>query len=366
MIDLIQKCVSPKIFTKVHRVHVLGLWPNRLWPKPTLANEFGFYVWLVSVCLWLVSVCESVCVCVHVCVLGVLGVVQIFAGVIQMFMDFSGCDPDVLGCRVLVVCPATTGKGQDTPSIGGGRWRRSSQQGGVPKPSGNRRRGIGSITSKGVPLRSSVGTLRFCGGSKFAGCSQTGTTFSTGAISQFRLRPISTSAKFDFGQFLDVEFLDHKGWGPKGGAQTWKEWGPEGWGPQGWAETVLAKSVLCLSVFGPIHFLPNLVFFARPRSLGPRRVGARRVGSAGGAPKGGGPKILRFFPSPAPFSLFLSLSEGLLVVFWWCLEAPGPSNVHGVLRKGVRGTGFRRKVVQNKNHTTTRQNTPRTNKLVVV
>ena len=35
---------------------------------------------------------------------------------------------------------------------------------------------------------------------------------------QFRLRPISTSANFDFGQFLDVEFWDHKGWGPKGGA----------------------------------------------------------------------------------------------------------------------------------------------------
>ena len=32
----------------------------------------------------------------------------------------------------------------------------------------------------------------------------------------FRVRPISTSANFDFGQFGDVEFLDHKGWGPEG------------------------------------------------------------------------------------------------------------------------------------------------------
>ena len=35
--------------------------------------------------------------------------------------------------------PVVTGKGQETPSTGGGRWRRDSQQGGVPKPSGNRR-----------------------------------------------------------------------------------------------------------------------------------------------------------------------------------------------------------------------------------
>ena len=32
-----------------------------------------------------------------------------------------------------------------------------------------------------------------------------------------RLRPISTSANFDFGQFLDVEFWNHKGWALKGG-----------------------------------------------------------------------------------------------------------------------------------------------------
>ena len=34
--------------------------------------------------------------------------------------------------------PAATRKGQETQS-NGGRWRRSSQQGGIPKPSGNRR-----------------------------------------------------------------------------------------------------------------------------------------------------------------------------------------------------------------------------------
>ena len=51
--------------------------------------------------------------------------------------------------------------------------------------------------------------------------------FDFGQLFFFRVRPISTSANFDFGhfgQFLDVEFLDHKGWGPKG-------WGPCG-GPR--------------------------------------------------------------------------------------------------------------------------------------
>ena len=43
---------------------------------------------------------------------------------------------------------------------------------------------------------------------------------------QFRLRPISTSANFDFGQSLDVEFLDHKGGAPEG-------WRPrKGGGPE--------------------------------------------------------------------------------------------------------------------------------------
>ena len=53
-------------------------------------------------------------------------------------------------------------------------------------------------------------------------------------------------------------------------------------------------------------------------------------GRVGGAPKGGGAKLRGFFPSPdtSPFSLFLSLSGCLFVEFWWCLRAPGPSNVH--------------------------------------
>ena len=47
----------------------------------------------------------------------------------------------------------------------------------------------------------------------------------------------------------------------------------------------------------------------------------------GWGPEGGRPKISRlFFPLPLPFSLFfsLSLSEGLLVEFWWCLKRRDP------------------------------------------
>ena len=65
-----------------------------------------------------------------------------------------------------------------------------------------------------------------------------------------------------------------EGCGPDG-------WGPEGWGPKGWG----------------------------PKGWGPK----------GWGPKGWGPKISRFFPLfRLPFSLFLSLSGGLLVEFWWC------------------------------------------------
>ena len=61
------------------------------------------------------------------------------------------------------------------------------------------------------------------------------------------------------------------------------------------------------------------------------------------APKGGeGPKISSFFsPSPAPFSLFLSLSlwvssRGILLVF----EAPEPSNVRVWCSLAVKPPGF--------------------------
>ena len=71
-----------------------------------------------------------------------------------------------------------------------------------------------------------------------------------------RLRPIATSANFDFGRFWDVEFWDDKGWIPEG-------WIPEGWSPEGWR---------------------------------PRRV----------EPEGGGPKISRFFFFPSSRHNFLS------------------------------------------------------------
>ena len=93
-----------------------------------------------------------------------------------------------------------------------------------------------------------------------------------------RLRPISTSANFDFGQF----FLDHKGWGAR------RKGAPKGWGPEG--------------------------------------CGAQNF-------------ALFFFPFPSQFSFFslsLSLSlgsfRGILVVF----EAPGPWRFHTTAREPKR------------------------------
>ena len=95
---------------------------------------------------------------------------------------------------------------------------------------------------------------------------------------QFRLRPISTSAKFNFGQFLDSEFWDDKVWTQKSGG------GPKGGGPK------------------------------------PRKSGAPK----GGAPKGGAQNFALFFPSSATMFFLLSLSWGPCVEFWWCLKRRGP------------------------------------------
>ena len=100
-------------------------------------------------------------------------------------------------------------------------------------------------------------------------------------LGQFRLGPISTSANFDFGQFSDVEFYDHKGW---------KKWGPEGWrpkpgkrGPEGWA-----------------------------------KGGARRV-----EPEGwGAQNFAFFFPLPPQFSFFSPSLGGPIVA------GDGPAMLH--------------------------------------
>ena len=80
--------------------------------------------------------------------------------------------------------------------------------------------------------------------------------------------------------------MGSEGWGSEGLGTA--AWGLEGWGPEG--------------------------------------SGTAAWGLEGWGPEGGGPKILRFFffPSPDPiFALFLSLSGGLLVEFWWCLKHRG-------------------------------------------
>ena len=61
------------------------LWPNRVWPKPSLAKLWRLCVWCV------------------LCVLCVLGVVQFFVCVIQIFMDFGGCHPDFFIVCVIMI-----------------------------------------------------------------------------------------------------------------------------------------------------------------------------------------------------------------------------------------------------------------------
>ena len=99
--------------------------------------------------------------------------------------------------------------------------------------------------------------------------------------SGWRGRARSTSANLDFGQFLDVEFWDHKRWGSTGGF-------PKGGGP-------------------------NL------EKLGPRRVGPEGWSLKGGAHRVGGPKFrVFFFPLPPQFSFFSPSLGGPFVEFWWC------------------------------------------------
>ena len=140
---------------------------------------------------------------------------------------------------------------------------------------------------------------------------------------QFRLRPISSSANFDFGQFLDVEFWDHKGWVPRRvgpprvepprveprRVEPRRVGGPKGEAPKGGAQ----------KGWGPKRGGP------KPRKSGAPKGGAQKGGAQkGGAPKGGGPKILRFFfPPPATIFILLFLSWGPFVEFWWCLKRRG-------------------------------------------
>ena len=72
-----------------------------------------------------------------------------------------------------------------------------------------------------------------------------------------------------------------------------------------------------------------------PKGGGPNleKVGLEGWASEDGASQGGGPKFrvsrhncLSFFPSLG----------GLLMDFWWCFEAPGPSNVHVWSSWGVK------------------------------
>ena len=91
---------------------------------------------------------------------------------------------------------------------------------------------------------------------------------------QYRFRPISTLANFDFGQFLDVEFWDESVGPRRVGA-------PKGGGPN--LEKVEPRRV------EPRRVEPRRV---EPRRVEPRRVGRRRVVRRRGVhrrERGGGP-----------------------------------------------------------------------------
>ena len=135
------------------------------------------------------------------------------------------------------------------------------------------------------------------------------------------------------------------------------------------AETVFGQSVFGhppLTIFGQSIFGQFVCFngfkiYGAPEGWGPRRVGGpnpekvepRRVGAPkGGGPEGWGPRrvggpnkekvgprrvgpegwgaqrFALFFPSPAPFSLFLFFSGVFSWNFNGVFEAPGVSNVH--------------------------------------
>ena len=79
--------------------------------------------------------------------------------------------------------------------------------------------------------------------------------------------------------------------------------GPEGWGREGWEFRV---------------FLPSEGWGGQTQ---------KKWG-----PEGWAQNFALFRPSPAPFSLFLSFSGGLLVEFWWCLKRRGSQmSTFGVL-----------------------------------
>ena len=91
---------------------------------------------------------------------------------------------------------------------------------------------------------------------------------------------------------------------------------------------IFVLSSHCLVIFQPL--LRIFWFFSFPATGTPlRRTPLRRDPPPPDLPSAGPPKISRFFfPLPLPCSLFFSLSEGLLVEFWWCFWRPGNLNVH--------------------------------------
>ena len=172
----------------------------------------------------------------------------------------------------------------------------------------------------------------FFGGDRIRPISTSASSFFR--VRPIRLRPISTSANFDFGQFrqfrlrpirmfgqfLDVEFLDHKRWGPEGWRpKPRKRWAPKPGAPKGGARRV-----------GPEGW--GAQKGGEPRRVEPRRVEPREPKwgiPERWSPEGWGPKFFCFFfvrrrVLRHKIFFLLSLSWGPCVEFWWCLKRRGP------------------------------------------
>ena len=124
-----------------------------------------------------------------------------------------------------------------------------------------------------------------------------------------------------------------------------------------WKGPTLANPVLAIQFgpiqFGPIHFGPSLFF--SPGQFWPKPILAKpfldlvchgpegwgpnpeRWGPEGWSRRVEGPKFRAFFLLSHHQFCSFSLTVCLLVVFWWCLEAPGPSRNFG--RSGGGGSG---------------------------
>ena len=235
---------------------------NRLWPN------YG-----ACVCGWFLCVC----VCACVCVLGVLGVVQIFVGVIQMSMDFRGCHPDFfIVCVIQSVIQIFVGVIQIFVGV------------------------IQIFLGVGVVL--CVGCVLCC---VLPGVLLSFAEFC--CVFCFALVDVSPCR---VGRLQKLIFHNKKT--PKM---------KQSWAPSFSVFGIPGRTAPLPDRPSPRQPLPRTAPLPDSPSPGPALPGPPLPLTAPPQdnPPPDRPKFRSFFfPLPPPFSLFLCLSGGLLVEFWWC------------------------------------------------